>query len=154
MRRLATIGALPRRGRAWRLPDAGQPLARHRSVTEVGATCQTNAGTYHLPRRLITVTVTAEGRGFGIVVDKERAPYVTDHTETYCLDNRVVFAKTRGISGTRTAANEFQRADELDNQMRRAPAVEIIIASDRANSIARSSARSSSITIEATDPNG
>jgi hypothetical protein len=52
--------------------------------------CQSNAGTYHLPRRLITVTVSgADTSGFGIKVDAQSAtgaPYVSDRNETYCLD--------------------------------------------------------------------
>src|SRR5947209_9792750 len=53
-----------------------------------GITCHSNAGTYHLPRRLITVTITQETTGFGINVDKAgvNAPYVADRNETYCLD--------------------------------------------------------------------
>lgn len=56
----------------------------------VGTTCHTNAGTYFLPRRLITVTVTgSDTGGFNLKVDATgdtTAPYVADRNESYCLD--------------------------------------------------------------------
>jgi hypothetical protein len=55
-----------------------------------GTTCTTNAGTYSLPRRLITVTVTGTDKsGFNLKVDATgdtTAPYVADRNENYCLD--------------------------------------------------------------------
>ena len=51
-----------------------------------GASCSSNAGTYHLPRRLLTITVSGSQKdGYGIKVDQD-AVYVADRSETYCLD--------------------------------------------------------------------
>jgi hypothetical protein len=51
-----------------------------------GASCRSNAGTYHLPRRLLTITMSGNQKdGYGIKVDQD-AVYVADRSETYCLD--------------------------------------------------------------------
>src|SRR5262245_27323007 len=75
------------------LAGCQQMLDSSRLETEprdIGATCQSNAGTYFLPRRLITITVTnptAAGGGYGIqVLPPENQVYVADRSEVYCLD--------------------------------------------------------------------
>jgi hypothetical protein len=61
------------------------------SLSEGGstATCQSNAGTYFLPRRLITIELTemtGKAAGFGINIVQDNTDYVADRNESYCLD--------------------------------------------------------------------
>src|SRR4249919_2400649 len=80
---------------------------------QAGTTCHTNAGTYHLPRRLITVTITAstDTKGYGITVDKSSAagaPYVADRNETYCLDFLLSYLSADRVGIQRTTDGLLQ----------------------------------------------
>ncbi len=56
-------------------------------LEEIGATCHSNAGAYHLPRRLVMVQVrTGAAAGYAIQVNQGDPKYVADRNETYCLD--------------------------------------------------------------------
>lgn len=114
---------------------------------QAGTTCHSNAGTYHLPRRLITVTITQEGKGYGINVEKTglNAPYVADRNETYCLDFLLSYLSDDRVGIQRTPDGLLQRVYTQADDKSKKIAQDVIqagadlIASERANSLARSS---------------
>jgi hypothetical protein len=120
--------------------------------THSGSTCHSNAGTYHLPRRLITVTITASGdpkvKGHGITVDKSSktgAPYVADRNETYCLDFLLSYLSADRVAIQRDPDGLLERIfTQADDKTRTIAQDSIqaaadLIASERAGSLARTS---------------
>ena len=116
---------------------------------QVGATCQSNAGTYHLPRRLITVQITpgTPPASFAITVDKKSAagaPYVADRNETYCLDFLLSYLSADRVGIQRNADGLLQRvytqADDKTPKIAQdlIQAAADLISSDRAGSLGRS----------------
>jgi hypothetical protein len=115
-----------------------------------GTTCHSNAGTYHLPRRLITVSVTGTDQtGFALTVDKESAdgaPYVADRNETYCLDFLLSYLSADRVAIQRNADGLLQRiftqADDKTKQIAQDvfQAAADLVASDRAT-LGRSATR-------------
>ncbi len=81
--------------------------------TAAGTTCHSNAGTYHLPRRLITITVMGTDKdGFALNVDANgdtTAPYVADRSETYCLDFLLSYLSADRVGIQRTEDGLLQR---------------------------------------------
>jgi hypothetical protein len=116
----------------------------------VDATCHSNAGTYHLPRRLITVVVRGSDQaGFALEVTKSgtAAPYVADRSETYCLDFLLSGLSADRVGIQRTANGLLQRvftqADDKTKQIAQdiIQAAADLIASDRADTLARGASR-------------
>lgn len=118
-----------------------------------GTTCHTNAGTYHLPRRLIRVRVTNSTVApappvFGLNVDVTSAPYVADRTETYCLDFLLSYLSADRVGIQRTADGLLQRVYTQADDKSKGIAQDVIqaagdlVAANQAESLARSGARS------------
>jgi len=115
---------------------------------QVGTTCHTNAGTYHLPRRLITAKVMSTDKGaFAITVDSTTAngaPYVADRNETYCLDFLLSYLSADRVGIQRTEDGLLQRVFTQADDKTKDIAQEVIqaaadlVASDRAGIPGRS----------------
>lgn len=116
--------------------------------SQAGLSCHTNAGTYHLPRRLISVIVTGTDKtGFAIKVDGQTdagAPYVADRNETYCLDfllsplsaDRVGIQRTEDGLLKRVYTQADDKTKDIAQDVIQAAAD--LIASDRAGLTGRS----------------
>ena len=115
-----------------------------------GTTCQSNAGTYHLPRRLITVKITpgVPAASFAITVDNtpEGATYVADRNETYCLDFLLSYLSEDRVGIQRNSDGLLQRVYTQADDKTAKIALDLIqagadLAASDAGSLGRSAAR-------------
>jgi|GEM_PF-5641554 len=112
-----------------------------------GATCHSNAGSYHLPRKLIVATVTKEeGSPYAIAINS-KGSYVADRGETYCLDFLLSYLSADRVGIQRTTDGLLQRvytqADDKSEKIAKKliDAAGDLIASNQADSLARSAIR-------------
>lgn len=71
------------------------------------AGCKVNAGTYHLPKRLVSVRVGGTSSSYSIAVDGDKL--VSDADETFCLDFVYSFVSEDRIGIQRTPDQLLQR---------------------------------------------
>jgi len=113
-----------------------------------GATCKSNAGAYHLPRRLITVTVTTgvPSASYGLNVDKS-GQIVADRNETYCLDFLLSYLSADRVGIQRGPDGLLQRiytqADDKTADIAKSviQAAADVVSSEQAGTLGRSAAR-------------